>query len=55
MGPEELVRGAGEVIAAHRLNVDETVRRVVHRIYEDLSTDGMGLFGDSGYVVDGAG
>ena len=39
MRPVELVRRAGEEVAADRLDVDEHVRRVVHRVDEDERAD----------------
>ena len=44
---EDLVSRTDQVVAVERLHVDRSVRRVVHRIEEDLGADGVCALRDS--------
>nr|AIF18352.1 hypothetical protein [uncultured marine thaumarchaeote KM3_82_D05] len=52
MGPEELVRGAGQIVAPGLLDVHEQVRGIVDGIHEHLRTDLVRLPAYVGHVVD---
>jgi len=49
--PEELVRGADQVIDAQRAHVDRTMRRQVHRIDPHARAGGVSSLGDAPHVV----
>ena len=50
----ELVGGTGQKVAVKRLNVDQTMRRILHGVDKRIGPDGLGPADDRRHIVDRA-